>query len=71
MNRRDFVKSILAAMACFASLAAHADPAPGVKIALELKPGPNNPRNSEGAVACSSPCHSIRFQTASSTTRAS
>ena len=29
--------------------AAFANPAPGVKIALELKPGPNNPRNSEGA----------------------
>ena len=28
--------------------AAFANPAPGVKIALELKPGPNNPRNSEG-----------------------
>ena len=26
-----------------------ADPAPGIKIALELKPGPDNPRNSEGA----------------------
>ena len=26
-----------------------ADPAEGVKIALELKPGPDNPRNSEGA----------------------
>ena len=29
--------------------AAFADPAPGVKIALELPTGPNNPRNSEGA----------------------
>ena len=29
--------------------AAFADPAPGVHIALELKPGPDNPRNSEGA----------------------
>ena len=28
---------------------AFADPAAGVKIALELKPGANNPRNSEGA----------------------
>ena len=26
-----------------------ADPAPGVKVALELEPGPDNPRNSEGA----------------------
>ena len=29
--------------------AAFADPAPGVRIALELPPGPDNPRNSEGA----------------------
>ena len=28
---------------------AFADPAPGVKVALELPPGPNNPRNSEGS----------------------
>lgn len=28
---------------------AFADPAPGVEITLELKPGKNNPRNSEGA----------------------
>ena len=27
----------------------HADPAPGVRVALELRPGPDNPRNSEGA----------------------
>ena len=32
-----------------AGLSLLADPAPGVKIALELKPGPDNPRNSEGA----------------------
>ena len=32
-----------------AAMAVFADPAPGVKIALELKPGPDNPRNSEGA----------------------
>ena len=32
-----------------AVLAASADPAQGVKVALELKPGPDNPRNSEGA----------------------
>ncbi len=30
-------------------LAASADPAQGLKVALELKPGPDNPRNSEGA----------------------
>ena len=29
--------------------AAFADPAPGVRVALELPPGPDNPRNSEGA----------------------
>ena len=39
---------VLAAIGCFA-LSALADPAPGVRIALELKPGPDNPRNSEGA----------------------
>ena len=32
-----------------AVLAASADPAQGLKVALELKPGPDNPRNSEGA----------------------
>ncbi len=26
-----------------------AEPADGVKVALELRPGPDNPRNSEGA----------------------
>ena len=31
------------------ALSVSADPAPGVRIALELKPGPDNPRNSEGA----------------------
>ena len=39
---------LLAAFLCFA-LSAFADPAPGVSVALELKPGPDNPRNSEGA----------------------
>ena len=39
---------ILAILGCFA-LSALADPAPGVKTVLELKPGPDNPRNSEGA----------------------
>ena len=39
---------ILALLGCFA-LSALADPAPGVKTVLELKPGPDNPRNSEGA----------------------
>ena len=37
--------SLLTAIA----LSSLADPAPGVKIALELTPGPDNPRNSEGA----------------------
>ena len=32
-----------------AALSVIADPAPGVKVALELTPGPDNPRNSEGA----------------------
>ena len=32
-----------------AVLTASADPAQGLKVALELKPGPDNPRNSEGA----------------------
>ncbi|MBR1589133.1 MAG: exo-alpha-sialidase [Kiritimatiellae bacterium] len=36
----------LAALAAFVSAAA---PAAGVRIGLELPPGPNNPRNSEGA----------------------
>lgn len=31
------------------SLGAMANPAPGVRVVLELPPGPNNPRNSEGA----------------------
>jgi len=49
MNRRNLVLPVLAGLVCFASLAAHADPAPGVRVTLELKPGPDNPRNSEGA----------------------
>jgi len=39
---------LLAAVLGMAAIA-FADPAPGVKVALELKPGPDNPRNSEGA----------------------
>lgn len=39
-----------AAIAVFGvAFSAFADPAQGVKIALELKPGENNPRNSEGS----------------------
>ena len=41
-------KSLIVAMSVL-GLSVLADPAPGVKIALELKPGPDNPRNSEGA----------------------
>ena len=43
--------NLVAAMLAVAAVAfsVFADPAPGVKIALELKPGANNPRNSEGA----------------------
>ena len=43
MNKMMFI--VMAAV----GLTVLADPAPGVKIALELKPGPDNPRNSEGA----------------------
>ena len=43
MNKMMFI--VLSAV----GLTVLADPAPGVKIALELKPGPDNPRNSEGA----------------------
>ena len=41
-------KSLIVAASVF-GLSVLADPAPGVKVALELKPGPDNPRNSEGA----------------------
>ena len=41
-------KSLIVAMSVL-GLSVLADPAPGVKVALELKPGPDNPRNSEGA----------------------
>ena len=37
---------VIAALAAFVSIAA---PAAGVHVALELPPGPDNPRNSEGA----------------------
>ena len=43
------MKTSLMLLLSAAVLAASADPAAGVKIALELKPGPDNPRNSEGA----------------------
>ena len=45
MSKKLLMLAGLAAMA----LPALADPASGVRIALELKPGPDNPRNSEGA----------------------
>ena len=41
-------KSLFSLLTAIA-LSSLADPASGVKIALELKPGPDNPRNSEGA----------------------
>ena len=43
------MKANLLLVLSMALLAASADPAQGVKVALELKPGPDNPRNSEGA----------------------
>ena len=43
------MKKILSFCAAFAATIAFAAPAPGVHIGLELPPGPNNPRNSEGA----------------------
>ena len=43
------MKTSLILLLSAAMLAASADPAQGVKVALELKPGPDNPRNSEGA----------------------
>ena len=49
---RKSVFAMLGTTALVVSLAAVnaiAEPAPGVKIALELKPGAGNPRNSEGA----------------------
>lgn len=42
-------KLILPLMLLSASSAAFANPAPGVRLALDLKPGPDNPRNSEGS----------------------
>ena len=42
------MKRMMIVMLSVAGLSMLADPAPGVKIALELQPGPNNPRNSEG-----------------------
>ena len=43
------MKKILSFCAAVAATIAFAEPAKGVHIALELPPGPNNPRNSEGA----------------------
>ena len=43
------MKANLLLVLSMALLSASADPAKGVKVALELKPGPDNPRNSEGA----------------------
>ena len=43
------MKKIMIAAMVTMGLSVLADPAQGVKIALELKPGPDNPRNSEGA----------------------
>ena len=43
------MKNILMAVLSATVLSLLADPAPGVKVALELEPGPDNPRNSEGA----------------------
>ncbi len=43
------MKTSLILLLSAAMLAVSADPAQGVKVALELKPGPDNPRNSEGA----------------------
>ena len=43
------MKKIVSIVLSAVGLSMLADPAPGVKIALELKPGPDNPRNSEGA----------------------
>ena len=49
-SRRDFLSvAISATMPLMTFLTALAVPAPGVHIGLELPPGPNNPRNSEGA----------------------
>ena len=42
-------KSLLSFVFACGLASAFADPAPGVRIALELPPGPDNPRNSEGA----------------------
>ena len=43
------MKKTLCLCAALAATVALAAPAPGVHIGLELPPGPNNPRNSEGA----------------------
>ena len=49
-SRRDFLKLGAAAGVALAGGPGYAaEPAPGVKVALELPPGPGNPRNSEGA----------------------
>ena len=43
------MKKTLCLCAAFAATVALAAPAPGVHVGLDLPPGPNNPRNSEGA----------------------
>ena len=43
------MRKVLLAVVLGVAAIAFADPAPGVKVVLELKPGPDNPRNSEGA----------------------
>jgi Neuraminidase (sialidase) len=43
------MKKLLMSAVAAVCLSASAAPAPGVKVALDLPPGPNNPRNSEGA----------------------
>ena len=43
------MKKMMIVVLSVAGLSVLADPAPGVKIALELKTGSDNPRNSEGA----------------------
>ena len=43
------MKKTLCLCAAVAATVALAAPAPSVHIGLELPPGPNNPRNSEGA----------------------
>ena len=43
------MKKTLLVCAALSAFVAVADPAAGVHVGLDLPPGPNNPRNSEGA----------------------